>query len=1133
MSYDITLSRYYNRTEEYDQYEDYKVLLFRAGDALQSAELNEIQSILHKENVQLASNFLNNGKIISGGNVQIKSEVVGSNGTEPLYNNTISVDDSVIYLSTYYVKIPGTELYINNKVMSGVDGDLGIEVTYTEVTDSEDVTLKDPAVETRNYAQPGAGRLKVTGKWILKEDYLDSAEKEYISLFEIRDGELIDKVGRSIVENGMVNLIAKYDRNANGNYVVDGYEVSYLSKESDLGPFMVSVADGSANVYGWNYESEFSQDLEILPLVDFELKESEPVSFIGDGWYEPRHTPIRKVFRISGQKLIESEQKTHAYSGSSDELDNQPVNVILEVNDLADFSGKSYAEGTDWVQSGDSIAWLGNEEPLAGATFYVKYRYNYTETEGTFTGNNSDIYSIADSDYLHKIYIEGFTPGTSVSIDYDFVLQRVDSIFLDAKGKLGAVRGVPDESEPRSPSTDKDQTLKLANIQMGADFTPYVTQDSQRVFKMSDIQLLLDGIKSNEYNISRLALVQNLNENQPSSIFSNTFVDDFMDDDLRDDGLYPLNDEFNNALTVSGNLVLDINWENVAITNVLAPEQDAIAIPSVKSDVILNQPYWTKSRQINEYLFKAPPEAHIEIEPKVYRWVSRNNYTRYVSSRQTSTVTRNSWTWRWRWWGWRSTTVSTSVSRQSLGTSSRTTSSISTSRHPEIIPRIRIRIKSDVGDFNSNEVVDIKFAGKVAASLTTDSNGKLDGTFLVPAHQYSGNKKVEAKGRVSTTTGGTTFQATPLVRNIHTTITHWWRWVVQRRWTRWWNRDPVAETFQINETSAIDGIGIYFEKPPTTPVSVVITETTAGFPDKSKALVSKTLPVSACQDTHGDTYFAFDTKPTLIKDTEYAFIVICDDADGRVKCARLGERDNEHGLWITNQAYSVGVMFNSSNNSVWTPLQEEDMKFYIRSAEFNTSYTHVMPTVDVENATDLMLLANAKVDEGTSIQYRVDLLDRSFDNTYTVNSYSQFPLDTKYTGRVRVSALFSSDGLRSPQLDPNVQLSVGTCEQSSVYTSRAFNFDPDAVICDVYLDMYKPANTNVIVQYDNDGVFTEIPLQAEDTKPLGDGWVENHFVLENVTAPNSGDTRVRIIMSTTNDKDRPVVGNLRFTTQKI
>lgn len=1129
MAYEVTLNRYYNRYADNPQYTDYKKLLFRAGDALQSAEMNEVQEISHQEVTQLGKKFVVNGEVIDGGKIELSAVEAGLGGSgQQLYDYTVKAEESVIYLNTYFVSVAGTNLTLPDRDPATQDEVLGVQLTYTEVTESSDATLKDPAVETRNYAQPGAARLKMTGEWLMELDFIETANTEFIPLYRIVGGELVPLIERSPFEDAMISIVAKYDRNANGNYVVEGYEASYLSSDSNLGPFHVTLADGSANVYGYNYETDYSQDIEIPPLVDFELKQSEPVNFTGNGYYTARHTPVRAVFRISGQKETLNEAVTHgAYTGASDELLNQPVISVSSVSSLPDGGGTVYVEGTDWQLSGDSIAWLSVTEPAPGSTYYVTYRYQYTETDtGGFTGSNGAI-----SSDLTSIYLEGFASGAVVSVDYDFTLQRTDSIYLDAKGKLGSIKGVPDENEPRDPSTDKDHTLKLATIQMGGDYTPIVRQDSQRVFKMADIQLLLDSIRANEYNISKLALAQNLKENQPTSIFRNTFVDDFEDDDLRDSG-YTGTEQ--NAITVGGNLILDIDWENVNIDIDIPEEQDSIFIPSHQTTTVLQQPYWTKNRQINEYLFKAAPEARIEIRPKVYRWVSKTNYRTYVSSRQTGTVTTNTWTTRWRWWGWRRV-ASTTVTRQSLGTSVSRSQSISTSRKPEIIPQITLNIRSNPQAFDASENIQIFFADTLAKTATAVS-GTLNTTFQIPAGQYSGNKKVHVKGVTSGVEGGTTFQATPLVRNIHTQITQWWRWVVQRRWTTWFRRDPVAQSFMIEETHAIDGIGVYFHTPPTSDTTVVICETTAGMPDKKKAIVSKTLTPAECQNTTSDTFFSFDTKPTLIKETEYAFIVICDDAVGRVKCARLGERDSEAGKWITSQAYSVGAMFNSSNNSAWTVLQEEDMKFYIKACEFDASYDYVMPVVNVTDASDLMVLANAKVEEGTSIQYKVDLLDRAENNTFLVNSYSQFPLDDLYTGQVRITAKFTSDGLRTPHLDPNVQLSVGTVAHQSIYTSRAFEFSNDATIADLYLDNYIPANTNIQAFYQNttDGVnFTWVEIPSVESKPIGNDWVETHFRLEGLTAPSNEQSRIRLILTTSNDKDRPVCGNLRFTAQKI
>jgi len=1168
MGYNIQLGRYYSRFSQYTEYADYKKLLFRAGDALQSAEVNEIQDTLHAETTTFANKFLANGEMLEGGDVL----VTRSNKTETdgiiTYDFKYACNSGVAYVSTYFLNIPALDLFMNNTEQVDANGSLGIIVKYEEVTDSEDITLRDPAIETRNYQQPGAARLKVTGKWSLESDFVDDGTNEFIPLFSIEHGEIKSIIGTVKWDDAMVDISAKYDRNANGNYVVEGYEASYLKKENNnnLGGFICNIADGSANVYGYNYENEISQTLTLAPLVDFELKQSEPFTFTEDKYYTPRHMPVRKVMRISGQKRINNEMITHgSFSGASDEIGNgtpltQPIIKIFTVNDQSDGSGREYVQGVDFTQSGDSIAWVpaGSDtpvtdshpdgetyEPQPGATYFVSYNYQHTlsvgDLEATATVSGTSGFINGD---LHSIYLEGYDPSTTVSVDYDFVLQRSDAIYLNAKGKLGSIKGIPKEDDPRTPSIDNKGTiLSLASVLLGADFDPIVTQDKQRVFKMADIQMLLEAIRDNEYNISRLALTNNLKENQPSAVFNNTFLDDFADDDLRDKGY---TDGEQNALTVDGNLVLDINWNNIQVDIPVHAEQDAIEIPSTFTGTILQQRYYTRTRKINAYLFQAAPEAKLSITPKIYRWVSKTNYTTYVRSVQTST--RNIWTTRWGWWGWRRTT--TSVSRQVLGSSKRRSSSISTSRTPEIIPRINIRLSSEDQDFNSGELVDIFFADTFVKSMTADSNGKINDTFQIPSNQFSGMKEVSVKGKESGVTGNTLFQAQPLVRNIHTTITSWWRWVVRRQTYIWWWRDPVAQSFVIKETSAIDSISVYFDVLPTTNTSVVITETTAGMPDKTKAVGSVTLTPAELRlagSNNTATDFVFKTKPTLIKDTEYAFIVICDDAIGTVRCATLGERDKSgSGRWLTSQAYSVGAMFTSSNNSAWTPIQKDDMQFKINTCNYNAEYKVETPVITgVSNATDLMVLANAKIEEGTAVEYKVTLLDRALNNEFLVNSYSQFPLTTLYSGDVKIEATLKSTGDYSPKLDPSIQLSVGKTERTSTYVSRSFDFDEEGTIVDVYLDMYKPSNTNISVFYQShegdshaSDVWVSIPA-SETAKQLGGGWVEQHYTITDISEPTnaagnpSGRTRIKIVLTTTNDSDRPVAGNLRTTIQKL
>ena len=65
------LERYYNL---FDPAQHYTQLLFRAGDGLQSRELNEIQSTLIHRLQGVADALLKDGDIVSGANLQIDAD---------------------------------------------------------------------------------------------------------------------------------------------------------------------------------------------------------------------------------------------------------------------------------------------------------------------------------------------------------------------------------------------------------------------------------------------------------------------------------------------------------------------------------------------------------------------------------------------------------------------------------------------------------------------------------------------------------------------------------------------------------------------------------------------------------------------------------------------------------------------------------------------------------------------------------------------------------------------------------------------------------------------------------------------------------------------------------------------------
>jgi len=171
----------------------------------------------------------------------------------------------------------------------------------------------------------------------------------------------------------------------------------------------------------------------------------------------------------------------------------------------------------------------------------------------------------------------------------------------------------------------------------------------------------------------------------------------------------------------------------------------------------------------------------------------------------------------------------------------------------------------------------------------------------------------------------------------------------------WW--DPIAQTFNINVSGSSDGIyctkvDLYFgKKDSTLPITLQIREVVNGFPTETivpyglKTLAPASINVSA--DASTATTFTFDTPVFLKNNTDYALIVVpAGNSDQyAVWTAQLGGDDVLRPNTLINKQTYSGVLFSSSNDKTWNPIQDEDLKFTL----YNALFTSSTGTVYVEN----------------------------------------------------------------------------------------------------------------------------------------------------------------------------------------
>ena len=184
----MTLAGYYNRFDAADRYDE---ILFRAGKHSQSAELNEVQSTLIDRLKRIADAVFKDGAVISG--------------TPPtISGTTINCPLSLIYLRGAVREIPARTFTIATTGLVRV----GVYLLSEEITEVQDADLRNPAVGTRGYTEPGAGRLRVTATWGREGD---GSTGVFYPVWTVIDGALLSQAGAN-TGDAFSEALARYDR---------------------------------------------------------------------------------------------------------------------------------------------------------------------------------------------------------------------------------------------------------------------------------------------------------------------------------------------------------------------------------------------------------------------------------------------------------------------------------------------------------------------------------------------------------------------------------------------------------------------------------------------------------------------------------------------------------------------------------------------------------------------------------------------------------------------------------------------------------------------------------------------------------------------------------------------------------
>jgi hypothetical protein len=1123
--------RYYNLHNKEDGYTE---LRFLAGDGLQSRELNELQALYADHVEGIAGALFSDGDRIEGADISVD---IGA-GTVSMTEGRIFLQGRVRELDAATLTIPMDEVVA-----------VGLRYTSEIVTYLEDASLRDPSVGTRNANEPGAQRVRETVVWGYEgESVSDGDADNFHAVYTVNNG-VIENIDQPPSFDGVIQAVARYDREANGSYIALGLSMAYMYRQRDDGTtftaadvaldpatymadanvgYVFSMEDGVGNVNG--YKVEKTQATRFLWEHDPDVREvtGEPHTFADGGsgslTITLNRAPISEVTDILVTKEV-TEVVTHgAFTGSSDTLANTSVVSIQSVTQ----GGTTYTEGTDFVRSGDELDWSpGGAEPAPGSTYDVVYRYIDQITPDEATDET--------------ITVSGAVTGTTVFVDYSWKMPRVDLLIMDVDGVLTRVRGVSRTDNPQPPSAPPE-ALVIAEVEFTwyVAHDPVVTPTGVRAIPVSDLYDMAESIDLLFDLVASERLRNDANSADPSAK-RGVFVDPLTDDDLRDAGIPQT------AAVMSGTLLLsvDASVHEPYLDSLDLDDQDS-RLPDEPLMLGYTEAFLIRQQKSTGTLRVNPSSTFASLSPKTWLRPAVDNWTKAERTSQEAEALLHDSVELVNKKRAKNTTSYIPKKKNILSAKYMTDAQLARRRavdqNGELVTTTRARtVKFVIFDWGPlEEITSITMGGM---DLTpgvlpqADANGKVTASFVIPEGLPVGHHAVSFEGGFGTTVEAVFTANGWLTNRVFRKDPTWavTNTAVRTPTIKTRNLggggdlphgrelDPLAQTFTMELDRTITSVDLWFQQvgDPTRAVTLQIRGTTAGVPNAD--IYAEAVVDMSTVSTTGPTTFPL-VPVALEGGREYAIVLMTRDPDHELRIAQMGKYDQSAG-WVTAQPYSIGVLLTSSNGSTWSVHQKRDLKFRINAALFDpTTRTVAAGQVTLTNASDILFLADvARPHADCDAVFRLTAADGS---VYEVMEGAPANLGVRLDGVFDVEVTLSGNAYHSPAVSPNIQVVAGDLRTSGDYVSRAFLADEtfDGV---VILDALVPNGSTLTVSMEDGSPDSWQELTLISSDPIGDGFEERRYEADGMSGVGT-DLYTRLKLELTgSEAARPMVQNLK------
>ena len=228
-------------------------------------------------------------------------------------------------------------------------------------------------------------------------------------------------------------------------------------------------------------------------------------------------------------------------------------------------------------------------------------------------------------------------------------------------------------------------------------------------------------------------------------------------------------------------------------------------------------------------------------------------------------------------------------------------------------------------------------------------------------------------------------------------------WPISDREERGGN-EPLAQSFKLDKSRFLTKLDLYFTHKPIKEegkVWINIREMVNGLPVGKNIyyheiqwseIPNSVLNTSGTENIPYSINFKY---PVFVEgEKEYCFVIGATVVGYRILIAQMGQRDLITKTALTFQPHLTGVMFKSSNDKSWSPVQDSDITYALYASEFNTESTYYIK--NFETTIGEIALVNVSVNniqfENTAIHFYYTITN---ENMYNTTSWKPLPLEEK------------------------------------------------------------------------------------------------------------------------------------------